>query len=121
MSELENGATFRELAIRLEGKIDALTAKVDGKFDAVMAKIEAGDRESLNLYRLQESELAHLRHATDDNSKRIANVAQESETAINLLAEKVADFPTVRRLVYSAVGLILMLVITALVALVIRT
>lgn len=133
----DDATTVREIAIRLEGKIDALAAKLDGRLDAVMAKIEAGDRESLQLFKLQENELGHLADTVRANTARIAAVDAESrvrdsdverevEAARHDLTDQfeklksdLSDFPTVRKLVYSGVGLVLVMFLTALVAVVI--
>lgn len=135
--------------VRLEGKIDALSAKLDGRLDAVMAKIEAGDRESLQLFELQKSEMGHVAAAVQVNTARIAAVATESaardaelekhiaavqkdldaetarrdaelEARVVALADHVKDFDTVKRLVFGVVGLILVGVVVAILALVIN-
>jgi hypothetical protein len=139
---IEDSSTFREVAIRLEGKIDALSAKLDGRLDAVMAKIEAGDRESVQLFKLQESELGHVTETVRANTTRISEVKSESEkrdlaleneigvirTEIATLATKqdvaevgkaTADFPTVKNVVYGLVALILTAVVLGLLGLVV--
>lgn len=112
--------------IRLEGKIDALSVKLDGRFDTLVAKIESGDRESKQLFELQKSEVGHLAEQVKANSQRIASVATESahrddvlEAQIEHLSTVLADFTTVRKIVYGTVALILIAVVTALLALVV--
>ena len=95
--------------VRLEGKIDALSAKLDGRLDAVMAKIDAGDRESLQLFELQKSEVGHVSESVRANTVRIAAI----ELAI-------ADLPTIRRLVYGTATLLLTAVVIGLANLVIN-
>jgi hypothetical protein len=123
--------------VRLEGKIDALSAKLDGRLDAVMAKIEAGDRESLQLFELQKSEVGHVAGQVRANTERVAAVALESQardaeitaqllqvkasfdTQIADIHQDISDLPTVRKLVYGFVGLVLVAVVGALLALVV--
>ena len=95
--------------VRLEGKIDALSAKLDGRLDTVMAKIDAGDRESLQLFQLQKNELTHVTQQMQANGLRI--------TALEVV---VADFPTVKRLVYGTAGLFLVAVLGAIANLVVN-
>ena len=133
--------------VRLEGKIDALSAKLDGRLDAVMEKIAAGDRESLQLFKLQESELGHVAETVRANTLRIGNVALESqsrdaeiekqiiavqkeldamtsqrdaeiEKKVDAVAQAVKDFDTVKRLVFGLVALILVGFVSGLLALV---
>lgn len=121
--DIADSSTFREVAIRLEGKIDALSAKLDGRLDAVMAKIEAGDRESMQLFKLQESELGHVTETVRTNTARIAAIANEAERRdqaiehdLQDVKNELADFTTVRKIVYGMVALILVAVVTALLA-----
>jgi hypothetical protein len=123
--------------VRLEGKIDALSAKLDGRLDAVMAKIEAGDRESLQLFELQKSEVGHVAESVRLNTTRIASLDVESqkrdrdlekevekvrtelEDQLNRVRDDVADLPTIKKLVYGFVALVLIAVVTGLLALII--
>lgn len=123
--------------VRLEGKIDALSAKLDGRLDAVMAKIEAGDRESLQLFELQKSEVGHVTEAVRANTLRIgeesvksqardreleheiAKVRSEFDARIDKIQGEVADFATVRKVVFGVVALILVGVVSALLGLII--
>lgn len=123
--------------VRLEGKIDALSAKLDGRLDAVMATIEAGDRESLQLFELQKSEVGHVAEAVRSNTLRIGEEALKSQTRdkdleneigklrsefdarIGKVQDDVADFDTVRKVVFGLVALILIGVVTGLLGLVI--
>lgn len=88
--------------VRLEGKIDALSAKLDGRFDAVITKIEAGDRESLQLFELQKNEMGHIVDTIRANTARLIVVEKE-----------VADLPTIRKLVYGTAALLLIAIVGA--------
>src|SRR5687768_7386482 len=112
--------------VRLEGKIDALSAKLDGRLDAVMAKIEAGDRESLQLFELQKSEMGHVAESVRTNTQRITNVALESlqrdtalEKRVETLEKETSDVSIIRRLIYGFVALVLIAVVTGLLTLIV--
>lgn len=93
MSEVTNVETAVQLA-RIEGKID-----------------------------LQTAEMAHLRQAMADQKSEVASMRAELDTKANKddLADKVSkdDFGPVKAIVFGLVGLILIAVVGALIALVV--
>lgn len=108
MTSEENG---NDVAIvRLEGKIDALSAKLDGRLDTILAKIESGDRESIQLFEFLKSEQAHITDSVRTNTTRIVAVERE-----------IADLPTIRRLVYGTAGLLLIAIVGAIANLVVNS
>lgn len=96
--------------VKLDGKIDLLRAELASHRDLLMAEIKAGDRESGQAIALTNERLTGLNAKVTDNIVRIK--------ALEVIVEPV---PLLRRLIYGAIGLILIAFLTAVVALVIKS
>lgn len=81
------GESVEVLLAQIDGKIDTLSVKIDAKIEEIGVRIEAGDRESQQLFRLQEGEIAHLREKVnllattleDVAKNRLPNIVKELE------------------------------------------
>lgn len=103
--------------IKLSGKIDGLGLKIDAQRELLMAKIEAGDRDSINSILLTNDRVTTMGTRVTENSQRM----KEAETRLDKTEKALETLAIVKSLAFGLAGVILIAVITALVALVIKS
>lgn len=125
MTDEESPTSIGAQLVKMDGKIDLLSAKMDAHRDLLMAKMEAGDRESGQAIALTNERVSTLTSKVSDNSARLTSlegiVERDTADRLDELEKKVEPVPLVTKLVFGCAGLILVSVIGGLLALVLRS